>query len=74
MPAGTFDCFRVDWVRNDVDLLRQPQRIENRGSYWIAPDRVRRHVAREEEAWSGSSSNMRKTVSERMELMFFTQS
>ena len=74
VPAGTFDCFRVEWVRNDEDLLRQPQRIETRGAYWCAPDRVRRHLAREEEQWSGSAANMKKTTSERMELTSFTQS
>ena len=33
-----------------------------------------RHVAREEEHWTGSAGNMRKTFSERMELTSFTQS
>lgn len=74
VPAGTFDCFRVEWSRNDEDPWRRPQRIETRGAYWAAPDRVRRHVAREEEQWAGSAGNMTNTLSERMELTSFTQS
>lgn len=48
--------------------------MEARLISWMAPDRVRRAVAREEESWSGSAGNMRKDVSDRMELVSFSQS
>ncbi|MEO7743828.1 MAG: caspase family protein [Usitatibacter sp.] len=74
VPAGTFECFRIEARRLDEDLLRRPQRIEKRVTFWMAPDRVRLLVAREEESWVGPAGTVTKSVSERRELTSFKQS
>jgi len=74
VPAGTFDCFRVEGVKMDEDMLRQPQRIENRMTYWHAPAQVRRPVAFEVVRWRGRPSDMKLVHSERRELLSFKQS
>lgn len=74
VPAGTFDCFRVEGVRDDEDHLRRPERIETRLIYWAAPDKVRRPIAQQEESWAGRAGDMKQVTSERRELVSFEQS
>lgn len=45
VPAGTFDCFVVEGLAVGTNDLGN--RIETRLKRWMAPDRVRRNVARE---------------------------
>jgi hypothetical protein len=65
VPAGTFDCFRVEgtgWVMG-IGLSLQVK-------YWVAPDKVRRVIALEQlnrNRWS------RITTSNRYELVSFSQ-
>ena len=67
VPAGTFDCFRVEghgtFVRN-TQLVRVETRV------WFAPDRVRRLIARDELRYLARG---RDGLATRFELVEFRQ-
>jgi hypothetical protein len=68
VPAGTFDCFRIEWRSVNSHVFRPP--IEGTGTVWRAPQVVRRWVKFEEERYSRGSL----LFTERQELLAFHQS
>ena len=68
VPAGTFDTFRIE-IRTYVDFPHLA-RGTNETNYWMAPDKVRLQVVREQ---LGRRNN-RPFIAERYELTSFKQS
>lgn len=71
VPAGTFDCFRVE----ASGINRRPGRphLQVMGTRWIAPDRVRMPVAAEETRRMVVQGHVDTRVSTRTELVSFEQ-
>ena len=64
VPAGTFDSYRVEgsgWYGD---------RRQQQTTYWMAPEKVKRYIAREQIAYGGKKSKIR--AAERRELVAFT--
>lgn len=68
VPAGTFDCFRIEARALNTSVFRDP--VESRSVLWRAPQAVRRWVKFEEERYSRGSL----VYTERQELLSFQQS
>jgi hypothetical protein len=68
VPAGTFDTFRIE-IRTYADFPNLA-RSTNETNYWMAPDKVRLQVVREQLA----RRNNQPYVAERYELTSFKQS
>ena len=68
VPAGTFDCFRIEWRGLNTHVFREP--VETRGTVWRAPQAVRRWVKFEDERYSRGNL----IYTERQELLSFRQS
>lgn len=64
VPSGTFDCFKVE--ANGWTLGRGQS---NQWTYWIAPDKLNRHIAME--AWWRRGNRINR--SERQELVSFSR-
>jgi hypothetical protein len=68
VPAGTFDTFRIE-IRTYVDFPHLA-RATNETNYWMAPDKLRLQVVREQVG----RRNNQPFVAERYELTSFKQS
>ena len=68
VPAGTFDCFRIEARGLSTHVFRPP--VESKSVIWRAPQLVRRWVKFEDE-WHQRGSLIR---TERQELLSFQQS
>lgn len=71
VPAGTFDCFRVEAHGINRAPGRKPRDLYL--TYWMAPGAVRMVIAREEETRTSVRGSVNVLKRERSELVSFSQ-
>jgi hypothetical protein len=71
VPAGTFDCFRVEG--HGINRRRQGPPVDLYITRWNAPGRVRGVIALEEIRRAAPGGHVKTLFSERMELVSFEQ-
>ena len=71
VPAGTFDCFRVEG--HGINRRRQGPPVDLYITRWNAPGRVRGVIALEEVRRASPGGHVKTLFSERMELASFEQ-
>jgi hypothetical protein len=72
VPAGTFNCFRIEVTGHSKRPGKPPVDIIN--TLWMDPDRVRRFVARERENRTVERGHVKRIFADRHELVSFRQS
>jgi hypothetical protein len=73
VPAGTFNCFRVEMSGTHFRPGGQPP-IDSMATFWYAPETVRRPVARDRTNRTVEKGHVRTIFSDRIELVSFKQS
>ena len=71
VPAGTFNCFRVEIAGHHRRPGKPP--VDIMTTYWSDPDRVRRFVARERENRTVEKGHVKQNFADRHELVSFRQ-
>ena len=72
VPAGTFNCFRVEMSGTTFRMGGQPP-LDYTVTLWYAPETVRRPIARDRKGMTVERGHVRTTFSDRIELLSFKQ-
>jgi hypothetical protein len=71
VPAGTFNCFRVEVAGRHYRIGKPP--VDIMTIYWADPDRVRRAIARDRENRTVEQGHVKRMFADRHELVSFRQ-